>query len=115
MIGKMSGAVIWTDDLARLAAFYKDTMGLEKSFENEEFVVLGDLGIGKHSEVHGKARDPYRIMLGFDVDDAQAEYKRLKDKGVEFIREPSLEPDGQLTIATLKDPDGNIIQLFQSA
>ena len=85
--------------------------------ESERFVVFGDpnapsLGLGSHSEVKGKNPDPARHMVGLMTDDVRAEYQRLKEKGVEFIEEPT-DYDGQITIATLKDPEGNLVQLFQ--
>jgi len=41
------------------------------------------------------------------------DWKRLKDAGVEFVEDPT--DYGNLTIATLKDPEGNLVQLFQSS
>jgi predicted enzyme related to lactoylglutathione lyase len=32
---------------------------------------------------------------------------------VKFIKEPTPEPDGPVTIATFVDPDGNTLQLFE--
>ncbi|HEV8633861.1 MAG TPA: VOC family protein [Chloroflexota bacterium] len=43
--------------------------------------------------------------------DLDADHRRLSAAGVEFIEQPT-EYDG-LRIATLKDPEGNLIQLFQ--
>jgi len=72
----------------------------------------GQLAIGHDSEVTGKSRDPTRMIVNLNVDNCRAEYERLKRIGVEFIREPSKEaPD--LIIATLLDPDGNTLRLFE--
>ena len=54
--------------------------------------------------------DPARHMVGFATDDIQAEWKRLKEAGVEFIQDPTSY--GDIWIATLKDPEGNLVQLF---
>jgi len=35
----------------------------------------------------------------------------LKDAGFEFVEDP--KDDGNLWIATLKDPEGNLVQLLQ--
>jgi predicted enzyme related to lactoylglutathione lyase len=43
----------------------------------------------------------------------RAEYERLKAKGVEFVDEPT--DFGQVTVCTLKDPEGNYVQLLQFA
>jgi hypothetical protein len=48
--------------------------------------------------VKGKNSDPARHMVGLMTDDVQADYQRLKSKGVEFIEEPTNYD--QITIAT---------------
>lgn len=70
------------------------------------------LGLGTHSEVHGRNADPARHMIGFTSDDIRADWKRLKEAGVEFIEDPT-EYGGDMSIATLKDPEGNLVQLWQ--
>jgi predicted enzyme related to lactoylglutathione lyase len=68
--------------------------------------------LGTHSEVHGRNSDPARHMVSFNSDDLKADWRRLKEAGVEFIEDPTEYGDG-MTIATLKDPDGNYVQLFE--
>jgi predicted enzyme related to lactoylglutathione lyase len=53
-------------------------------------------------------------MVSFVSDDVQADWKRLKAAGVEFIEDPTDYGDG-MQIATLKDPEGNLVQLFHMA
>ena len=50
-------------------------------------------------------------MIGLDSDNVDGDYDRLKAAGAEFIEQPT--DYGGLRIATLKDPEGNIIQLLQ--
>jgi len=69
------------------------------------------LGLGTHSEVRGSTTDPARHMVGLASDDIQADWKRLQGAGVKFIEAP--KNYGNLWIATLTDPDGNLVQLFQ--
>ena len=117
MIKGFSGASVWSSDLNNLLPFYRDTLGLTVQFESPEFIVFGSggptMGLGTHSEVKGKAGDPYRHMVGLDSDDLDGDYERLKKAGVDFIEAPTNY--GGLRIATLRDPEGNIIQLFQPA
>jgi predicted enzyme related to lactoylglutathione lyase len=49
-------------------------------------------------------------MIGLESDDIMADWKRLKAAGVEFIEDPT--DYGDVSIATLKDPDGNLVQLW---
>jgi predicted enzyme related to lactoylglutathione lyase len=51
-------------------------------------------------------------MVGLESDDLSADWKRLKEAGVEFIEDPT-EYGGGMTLATLKDPEGNLVQIWQ--
>ncbi len=48
------------------------------------------------------------IALGFNVDDVDLEYERLKSLHVEFITQPKTYPWGARSVH-FRDPDGNII------
>ena len=116
MITGVVGITFWTDNLERLRHFYEDIMRLQLHAVHDDFINfdLGDcrLNIGVHSGVAGDASDPFRIMPHLGVDDIHAEYDRLAGLGVEFIRLPEQEHWGGW-VATIKDPDGNILQLLQ--
>jgi predicted enzyme related to lactoylglutathione lyase len=118
MIKQFAGATIWSEDLTKLLPFYRDVLGLRVADQSPGFVLLGSgqpdvpaLALGTHSEVHGRNTDPARHMVGFTSDDLMADWKRLKEAGVEFIEDPTSY--GDMSIATLKDPEGNLIQLWQ--
>jgi len=118
MIKQFAGASIWSEDLNNLLPFYRDVLGIKVTMESPGFVLLGGnppespaLGLGTHSKVHGSNSDPARCMVGFASDDVKADWQRLKAAGVEFVDDPA--GDGFLIIATLKDPEGNLVQLFQ--
>ena len=116
MIKGLRGATIWSQDVNNLLPFYRDVLGLKVGLQIDGFVVLGDLGapalaLGTHSEVRGRNADPARHMVGLATDDVDGDYKRLKAAGVEFIETPT--DYGTLRIATLKDPEGNLLQLLQ--
>lgn len=70
------------------------------------------LWVGKHSEVKGESKDPYRIMLNISVDSVEQAYKELGAKGVEFIAEPFKAFTFDDWFATFKDLDGNILQFI---
>jgi predicted enzyme related to lactoylglutathione lyase len=120
MIKQFSGVSLWSEDLNNLLPFYRDVLGLKVIHESPGFAVLGQdgfdgatLGLGTHSEVHGRNNDPARHMIGFTSDDIMADWKRLKEAGVEFIEEPT-DYGGDMSIATLQDPEGNLVQLWQA-
>ncbi len=119
MITGVIGLTLWTDDLEKMFHFYNDTMRLPLHARHDDFIAFEFGGfrefrfnLGLHGEVQGMSRDPYRVMANFGVDDIDQEYQRLLKEGVEFIRPPEQEHWGGW-VATLKDPDGNILQLLQ--
>lgn len=118
MITGVVGITLWTDDLARMLRFYRDTLRLplHSYHEDEGFAAfaLGEVrfNIGRHAQVRGPARDPLRIMPHLGVSDIHAEYACLAAAGVAFIRAPEREHWGGW-VATLKDPDGNVLQLLE--
>ncbi len=69
------------------------------------------LFIEEHSQVSGPTKEPARIILNLNVDDAKGLAKHIEGTGAKFER-PLEQADFGL-IATVKDPDGNLVQLIQ--
>lgn len=117
-IGSLAGVIFWTEQLDVMAQFYRDILRLPVHSLHPDFVAfeLGGvrLSVGLHSRVHGRSRDPHRVMVNLGVDDIHALYAALRDRGVEFTRPPEREHWGGW-IATFRDPDGNLLQLLQPA
>ncbi len=116
MIKGLRVSSIWSEDLNNLLPFYRDTLGMKVGMEAPRFVILGSpnepaVALGTHSEVHGKAKDAARHIVGFETDDIQGDCARLKAAGVEFVEEPNKMDSGW--IATFKDPEGNLVQFLQ--
>ncbi len=117
MIKRFDGVTIWSEDLNNLLPFYRDTLVLKVTDQAPGFAMLGDgngpsVRLGTHSQVHGRNSDSARLMVSFYSDDLAGDWKRLKAAGVEFIEDPTDYGEG-MRIATLKDPEGNLVQLFQ--
>jgi predicted enzyme related to lactoylglutathione lyase len=118
MITGVRGATIWSENLNNLLPFYRDVLRLPVAVDSPGFVVLGEpgaptLALGTHSEVRGRNADPARHMVGLASDDITADWRRLKDAGVEFIEDP--KDYGNVRVATFRDPEGNLLQLLQFA
>ena len=115
MIKGFDGVTLWSSDLNQLLPFYRDLMGLPVALESPGFVILGEfenprLCIGTHSEVHGRPADPYRWLLRFESTDLRADLDRLRAAGVEIIEGPN-DQGGGFWLGTVKDPEGNLVQL----
>lgn len=106
---------ITSEDPRRLAAFYRDVVELPPHpVMGESAFVVGEsaLLIDGHSEVHGPAKEPQRVLINFFVEDRAAEQARLEARGVQFIRTAGREYWGGV-ISTFLDPDGNYVQLIE--
>jgi predicted enzyme related to lactoylglutathione lyase len=68
------------------------------------------IGIGEHSEVHGTAKEPQRMIFNFESKEVKEEFERIKATGATVVKEPYAMGDGW--IATFSDPDGNYFQLM---
>jgi predicted enzyme related to lactoylglutathione lyase len=116
MINGLRAVSVWSADLNNLLPFYREVLGLKVAIQSPRFVVLGEpgaptVGLGTHSEVRGRNADPARHLVGLATDDLVADWKRLKAAGVEFVEDPT--DYDTVSIATLKDPEGNLVQLLQ--
>ncbi len=117
----LAGVLVWTsaDRFEAMARFYRDTLALPVRTARDGFVSFawpGDirLTLTLHDRVDGATRDPDRLMVNLHVADIAAVVARLGNAGVRFDRPPEREPWGGW-IATFRDPDGNTLQLLQSA
>lgn len=92
--------VVYTQDMERATAFYRDTLGLEPEYESEHWTTFrtGACTLALHAG--SEAPDPT-----FEVTEARAERERLAAAGVEVteIREPA----PGLRVFDARDPDGN--------
>jgi predicted enzyme related to lactoylglutathione lyase len=116
MIEGVVGVIIWTNNLDRLLAFYRGTLGLEPHSVRPDFVVFkwGEmrLSLGIHSRVEGRTKEPDRVMVNLGVEDIHEVHDSLRSRGVRFSRSPEKEHWGGW-VATFSDPDGNTLQLLQ--
>ena len=113
-----------TTDVDRAAKFYTDVLGLNESRRMGDEVVFYDCGNGTTLEVfrtRGSVASGH-TEAGWLVDDIDAVVSGLRDAGVEFEEYDSGE--GMTTVngiatsemgkaAWFKDPDGNVLGLFQ--
>ncbi len=119
-ITEISSVLLWSENYEALANWYREKLGLgtieEINHPNDTGIGLSVgssyLWIGKHSEVKGKSKDPYRIMFNIAVDSVDQACDELKAKGVEFIAEPFKAFTFDSWFATFKDLDGNIVQFI---
>ena len=119
---------VLVDDQEKALRFYTDVLGFEKKadipmgpFRWLTVVSPGDANgveLLLEPDQHPAAR-PFKKALvedgipftSFGVEDAQAEYDRLRKAGVHFTQPPTAL--GPVTTAVLDDTCGNLIQIAQ--
>ncbi|MFE2070578.1 VOC family protein [Streptomyces sp. NPDC059467] len=118
-----TGISLITDDVPSLAAFYAALLdthveggdpfarvavpGAELSFFSSQ---------GMESMVPGSAAAGTRggLTLEFRVTEVDARHERLLSQGVPVLKPPTTQAWGRRSV-WLRDPDGNIVNLYQDA
>lgn len=123
---KLSGAKVITflvtADRISATAFYRDTLGLPVTHE-DQFACVFDLGGTslRLSQVDG-FRPEQHTVLGWDVADIRETILDLRNAGIDFTFYEGMgqdelgiwSPPGSGTkVAWFKDPDGNMLSLTQ--
>jgi catechol 2,3-dioxygenase-like lactoylglutathione lyase family enzyme len=92
--------VVYTRDMDRATAFYRDVLGLEPDFESPHWTTFRTGACAFALHAGSEAPDPT-----FEVADAAAEHERLIAAGVEVTE--IREPVAGLRVFDARDPDGN--------
>jgi catechol 2,3-dioxygenase-like lactoylglutathione lyase family enzyme len=116
---KLYGFRVFVDDLAQARSFYGDVLGLTVKWDYGTAVgydVGADLIVEEFDHEEEDDPDFIRRPGGFlgvslQVDDIDACYRDLRDKGVRFVGPPEKMPWGG-TLAHFKDPSGNVLTLL---
>lgn len=112
----LSGILLGSENPAKLVEFYEKLFDSKPGWEGGDFngwgVGNGYLTIGPHDKVKGQSKEPERQMMGFETDDVQSEFDRIKELGAKVIAEPYQPGEAEgMWIATFADPDGNYFQI----
>jgi len=97
-----------------MAGFYEKVFGKKPDMAEEKWYgwQIGStfFGLGEHSEMKGKAKEPGRVMFNLETTEVKKEFARIKKLGTKVVKEPYNM--GGAWIATFADPDGNYFQLM---
>ena len=114
MFESLDIVILNVSDLQASRKFYKDVMGLKVKNESENWVEfqLGETSLAIRPEPEG-LEDPRKVKWGhalaFKVDDVDAVYEQLRQRGVHFLVKPRDEFFGRH--AEFVDPDGHIYSI----
>ena len=121
MAATLTHACVITDDVMRLREFYTQILRAEPSRAHDDYVEFrtarGALSLYSKAKLEPYApgatqpRSNKSVMLEFEVDDVDAEFARLQSLPIEWVKPPSTQPWGNRSIY-LRDPDGNLVNLY---
>ncbi len=114
MINGLQTIVLFVSDVQRAARFYRDQLGLEQVYEQDDRVALrcGPTRLLLHPAEEIE-RGPWNVELYFQVVDVDECLSQLRAQGVGVLLEPTDEPWGERNAGVL-DPDGYPVYLTQS-
>lgn len=105
----------WEDSVV----FYRDVVGLPITFLSQDFGwAQFDVGSASLAVERCDPSDPEAealvgrfVGISIEVEDIQATYQLLCDRGVSFLGQPKKQPWGGV-LAHFRDPDGNVVTLL---
>ena len=112
--------IVCVRERARAVAFYRDTLGLVMTGEDDWAAIFDVGGNAMRVSTVADFKPHEHTMLGFKVPDVAAAVKALRDKGVTINIYPGFQHDelGILTVpgsgmrvAWFNDPDGNVLSV----
>ena len=108
--------LLFSDNPKQLADFYGKVLEKEPEWSEGDYqgFMVGSVGfaIGPHDKVHGKNKNPERVLLNFETEDVAGEFARVQALGAVVMQEP-YHPDEakDMLVSTFADPDGNYFQV----
>jgi uncharacterized glyoxalase superfamily protein PhnB len=114
------GICLITKDVPVLVDFYSkvlrvdvegDDTHAELKTEGAKISIFSVDGMESLAPLSMKGAGCGSITIGFEVEDVDAEYERLKAMGIEFVKLPTTHPWGARSF-WFRDPDGNIVDFF---
>jgi len=114
-------AFVATADPARSKTFYRDTLGLRLTSDDEFAVVFDCAGIDLRVQKVERVQPHPFTALGWHVPDVRKIVRDLATRGVAFERYPFLKQDdigvwqapSGAKVAWFKDPDGNLLSVTE--
>jgi lactoylglutathione lyase len=123
-INEVGAIILFVADLARSKAFYRDVLGLDVEFEDDESVGFKIKGLAfivlqvdrarlqLQGEPTATPRSAATAFLTTFTGDVDALHADLADRGIDFFQDPADQPWGVRT-AYFKDPDGHVWEIAQ--
>jgi lactoylglutathione lyase len=115
---KLTHVRLLVDDVPACVAFYRDVLGFEVSEDFGEYVQLGTGEVALALFLRSGQEDAIslqppgdRSLLGLQVDSVD---RAAEELAAHVVGEPADRPDWGLRVVWLRDPAGNLIELYEN-
>ena len=101
-----------TNDVKRLAAFYKRLLEVDNGSDDEvhQFLISEGTALTVYNDGTAKNDRNRNICLAFTVEDIEKEYDKLRAMGARIVEGPVKRPWGAVNMS-FYDPDNNLVYL----
>ena len=116
---KLTTVRVFVTDWERAMRFYVETLEMVAAYRSDDVgwaqmaTGEGQLAVERVSDDEGRRLVGRFVGVSLQVPDIAATYKKLVERGVEFLGPPERQPWGGI-LAHLRDPDGNVLTLLGS-
>lgn len=109
---KLGEVSLLTNDVLRLANFYKQLLEIDNDSDDEvhQFLITEGTTLTIYNDGSIKNNQNQNICLAFTVDDMEQAYQKVLALGAEVIEGPTKRPWGAINMS-FYDPDRNMIFL----
>ena len=110
---RLGALILLVSDMDKSIKFYRDVLELPIKNTSSEWVEFFSSGtvLALHPSKSKSRTKNSGVLVGFMVGDLEPVAKKLKDKKVEFFKEPKEESFGKHAI--IADPDGHLISIAE--
>jgi len=110
---RLGAVILLVSDMDKSIKFYRDILELPIKNTSSEWIEFFSSGtvLALHPSKSKSKTKNSRVLVGFMVSNLETVAKKLKDKKVEFFKEPKEESFGKHAI--LADPDGHLISIAE--
>ena len=111
---KIDEVCLLTNDVRKLADFYKQLLDIENNSDDEthQFLISEGTALTIYNDGTVKNNQNQNICLAFTVENIEKEYERVLSLGARIIEAPTKRPWGAVNMS-FYDPDHNVIYLRQ--
>lgn len=110
---RVGAVILLVSDMDKSIKFYRDVLELPVKSTSPEWVEFFSSGtvVALHPSKNKTRTKNSGVLVGFMVSNLESVAKNLKDKKVEFFKEPTEESFGKHAI--IVDPDGHLISIAE--